>query len=383
MRAIVDNTLRIPALLALLGVLVSACAGAIPQSGAPQTASTNASRTAPSRPYVAPPPGPAPPPRAVEGPSRELENAIRSLGSSFNGEVGIAVRDIDQGWTVSWNGSRYMPQQSVSKMWVALTILDSVDQGRLSLNQNVTVTRDDFVVFHQPMRAQVGANGYQTTLNYLFEQAMTRSDNLANDKMLWITGGPDAVNGYLRRHNLDGLRFGPGERLLQSGIAGVEWRQSLASGNDFYTARANLPASVRRAAMDRYLADPVDGATADGTVEALARLQRGELLSARSTQIMLSAMRNSRTGPQRLRGGVPSGWTFGHKTGTGQNLNGMTAGYNDIGIVTAPDGRSYAVAVLIGSTRVGIPERQRLMQAAMGQTVSHHLRRRYEVFTGN
>jgi len=358
----------------LLTAFVSACSGAIPQSR-PSAEAT--------RPYVAPPPPvERRAPQLAEGPSRELTDAIHALGSGFNGEVGIAVRDIEQGWTVSWNGERYMPQQSVSKMWVALTVLDLVDRGQLSLNQNVTVTPADFVVFHQPMRAQVGRNGYETTLAYLFEQAMTRSDNLANDKMLWLAGGPGAVNGFLARNDLRGLRFGPGERLLQSGIAGLEWRQSLSDGNNFYTARANLPGSVRQAAMDRYHSDPIDGATAVGTVEALARLTRGELLSARSTQIMLNAMRSSHTGPQRLRGGVPSGWAFGHKTGTGQNLNGMTAGYNDIGIVTAPDGRNYAVAVLIGSTRVGIPARQQLMQAVMGQTVSHHLRRRYELLTG-
>lgn len=368
------STLREVVALILLTAFVSACSGAIPQSR-PSAEVT--------RPYVAPPPPvERPAPQFAEGPSRELTDAIRALGSGFNGEVGIAVRDIEQGWTVSWNGERYMPQQSVSKMWVALTILDLVDRGQLSLNQNVTVTPSDFVIFHQPMRSQVRRSGYETTLAYLFEQAMTRSDNLANDKMLWLAGGPDAVNGFLARNDLRGLRFGPGERLLQSGIAGLEWRQSLADGNNFYTARANLPGSVRQAAMDRYLSDPVDGATAVGAVEALARLTRGELLSPRSTQIMLSAMRSSHTGPQRLRGGVPSGWSFGHKTGTGQNLNGMTAGYNDIGIVTAPDGRNYAVAVLIGSTRVGIPERQQLMQAVMGQIVSHHLRRRYDRLTG-
>lgn len=359
--------------LAGLSLLLAACAGAIPQSSPPQSAAA-------SRPYIAPPPRPRPA-SFPQGPSRELEQAIVALGRSFNGEVGIAVHDIDQGWTVSWNGERYFPQQSVSKLWVALTVLDAVDRGQLNLNQNVLVTQDDFVVFHQPMRSQVGANGYQTTLAYLLEQAMTRSDNLANDKMLWTAGGPEAVRSFFRRNDLEGLRFGPGERLLQSGIAGMEWNQRYAAGRRFYTARANVPAEIRRRSMDSYIADPIDGATPNGMVEALGRLQRGELLSARSTQIVLSAMQRSRTGPQRLRAGVPDGWRFGHKTGTGQNFQGRTAGYNDVGIITTPDGRHYAVAVLIGSTRVGIPERQRLMQAVTGQTASHHLRQRAQMFS--
>lgn len=361
--------------MALLAMVSAACAGAIPQAPPPPHVSNV---PPPERPLLDRP-DPRPAPQLAEGPSPQLESAIQSLGRGFDGSVGIAVRDIEQDWTVSWNGDRYMPQQSVSKTWVALTLLDAVDRGQLSLDQQVRVTPADQVVFHQPMAAQLGSGGIRTTLRELFTQAMTRSDNLANDKLLWTVGGPEAVRAYFERNRLYGLRFGPGERLLQSGIAGVDWQQSYA-GRAFYAARSRVPQSVRSQAMARYLADPVDGATADGTVDALARLVRGELLSPQSTALMINTMRASRTGPQRLRGGVPEGWQFGHKTGTGQNLNGMTAGYNDIGIVTAPDGKSYAIAVLIGSTRVGIPERQRLMQAVMGQVVSHHLRRRYELF---
>jgi beta-lactamase class A len=363
----------------LLALPLAGCAGVIPQAGAQPSAPVSA-------PYVAPPPAatpaPAPP---VGGPSRQLSDAITSLGSAFSGEVGIAVRDVEEGWTVSWNGERFLPQQSVSKTWVAMTVLDQVDRGEMSLDQMVSVRPEHAVVFHQPMLARMGNSGFEAPIRELFTQAMTRSDNLANDRLLWLAGGPEAVRAYFARNNLEGLRFGPGERDLQSGIAGLTWRQSMARGRQFYSARSALSQSVRQAAMDRYLADPVDGATANGMVEALARLVRGELLSERSTELMISTMRASRTGPQRLRGGVPeaSGWQFGHKTGTGQNLNGMVAGYNDVGIVTTPDGRNYAVAVLIGNTRVGIPERQRLMQAVMGQVVSHHLRRRYELFSGS
>ena len=37
---------------------------------------------------------------------------------------------------------------------------------------------------------------------------------------------------------------------------------------------------------------------------------------------------------------------FGHKTGTGQELSGRATGYNDVGLLTAPDGRTYAEAKL-------------------------------------
>ena len=61
-------------------------------------------------------------------------------------------------------------------------------------------------------------------------------------------------------------------------------------------------------------------------------------------------MTQTHTGPQRLRGGLAPGWTISHKTGTGQVLGSVQAGYNDIGILHAPDGHHYALAVMIGRT---------------------------------
>ena len=56
------------------------------------------------------------------------------------------------------------------------------------------------------------------------------------------------------------------------------------------------------------------------------------------------------------------GWRIAHKTGTGQVFGSTQAGYNDIGILTSPEGRTYAVAVLIGRTSRPVPERMQLMQ---------------------
>ena len=68
-------------------------------------------------------------------------------------------------------------------------------------------------------------------------------------------------------------------------------------------------------------------------------------------------MGSTKTGANRLKGGLQPGWSLSHKTGTGQVLGSVQAGYNDIGILTAPDGRSYAVAVMIKKTSVPLPTR--------------------------
>ena len=73
-----------------------------------------------------------------------------------------------------------------------------------------------------------------------------------------------------------------------------------------------------------------------------------------------------------MRGAVPAGWLYGHKTGTGQDLGGRTAGFNDVGILTAPDGRSYSVAVMIKKTSTPLPVRMKLMNNVVEAVIAQH-----------
>lgn len=315
---------------------------------------------------------PGPDARPMGQAPAQLASSIELIGRFFQGRVGIAVQSLDDGWAVNHNGGIRMPQQSVSKLWVAMTVLDHRDAGRLRLDDPVTLTRDDLTVFHQPIAALLKDGAYQTTVRGLLVRAMTMSDNTANDKLLRLVGGPAAVREMILRKGLGDIRFGPGERLLQAGTAGLDWKPSYSIGNAFTLARSQLSPVTRLSAFQRYVADPPDGAAASAIAGALARLKAGQLLSPASTSWLLDTMESSKTGKARLRGAVPAGWSFGHKTGTGQDLNGRTAGYNDVGVLTAPDGRSYSVAVMIGDTTRPIPERQRLMQSVVNAIVANH-----------
>lgn len=345
----------------------------VPQARA-QTTTGQRTMQPPVRPVYTPPPmpvrRPAPPPPPVA--PAALSATIDRLGRDFGGKLGIAVVSTDQRWSTAFNGDVPMPQQSVSKLWVAITLMDLRDQGRLTLDDPITVRPEDITLFHSPVSALVKGDGYRTTVRDLLARAMMSSDNTANDRLLNYVGGPEAVRRMVAQKGLGSIKFGPGERLLQSQTAGLAWRQEYA-GRAFYTARANLPLVTRQKAFDAYVANPMDGAAASAIAHALVRLHKGELLSEGSTAHLMGLMEGSRTGKERLRGGVPVGWRFGHKTGTGQDLMGRTAGYNDVGILIAPDGRSYGLAVLIGDTRRPIRERQALMQAVVQAVVASHV----------
>jgi beta-lactamase class A len=304
---------------------------------------------------------------------RALVNQLDALVAGFSGTVGIAVTSVDEGWTAQSRGELKLPQQSVSKLWVAMTVLDKRDQGLLTLDDQITLTESDFTLFHQPIAYLVAKDGsYTASIGELMRRALQMSDNTCNDKLLRLVGGPAAVREYIARKGLGQIRFGPGERDLQSLTAGLSWKPEYSKGNAFAVARSRLDPSVRLAAFESYVSDPPDGAAPVAIASALARLKKGELLSPSSTAWLIVTMEAARTGKARVRGAVPLGWSYGHKTGTGQDLKGRTAGFNDVGLLTAPDGKSYAVAVMIGDTPRPVRERQLLMQAVAGAIVANH-----------
>ena len=276
----------------------------------------------------------------------QLRDQVVGLGRAFNGKAGIAIISLRDGWEIDWNAGTLFPQQSCSKLWVAITALDAVDHGQISLGDKVTLGRSDLTLFHQPLREKILGGGHTTTLGSLMFDAITESDNTANDKLMRSVGGPSAVRDMIARKGLGAIRFYNGERALQSKIAGLIWAPSYSLGNAFFAARNALPMAVRRAAFERYISDPYDGASPHAVAGGLASLKRGELLKPASTARLLSIMGQTRTGKLRVRAALTPGWDWNHKTGTGQDLNGRIGGINDIGLLTAPDGTVYAVAIM-------------------------------------
>ncbi|HLM66658.1 MAG TPA: hypothetical protein VK358_03980, partial [Longimicrobium sp.] len=54
-------------------------------------------------------------------------------------------------------------------------------------------------------------------------------------------------------------------------------------------------------------------------------------------------------------------WRVAHKTGTGGEARGLSLGTNDVGLMTSPEGRTWAVAVFIAGTDRPLVEQERLM----------------------
>src|SRR4051794_25831579 len=78
-------------------------------------------------PAKAPPSPPKPARKSAPIPApAALQQQVSALARTFDGKAGIAIVSLRDGWEMDWNGNSLFPQQSCSKLWVAITAMDAV-----------------------------------------------------------------------------------------------------------------------------------------------------------------------------------------------------------------------------------------------------------------
>ena len=292
--------------------------------------------------------------RAVAGAldAAALDRAIAELAARAEpGRLGVGVMDLATGETWFLNGDARFPMQSMFKAPLAAAVLAAVDEGRMSLDDSIEIAERDL----SPPYSDVSASWPERTrytVRELVERAAGRSDNTAADVLTERLGGPQAVTKWLRAKGVPELRLDRLEREFQVELSAMgpfrpEWRTEEA----YEAALRAVPEEQRRRALQAYLKDPRDTTTPRSAVTFLAKLERGELLSKESTELLLRIMTETGTGRNRLKAGLPAGSRLAHKTGTGRRDLGIAPAVNDMGIATLPDGRRLiVVATLSGAT---------------------------------
>jgi beta-lactamase class A len=289
--------------------------------------------------------------------NRALQHSLEALAQRVRpATLGIAVLDVSSGASARVNADYAFPMMSVFKAPVAAAVLARVDEGTLSLQQSVEITREQ--VQDGSAIPSVGAHFHGERMNFTVEQllkaAVSESDNTAVNALLRTVGGPDVVTAYLHAHGVDGMRVD----LDEAGISRIF--NHLPPGEDAPAHESDANAAQRyQRGYQAFLADPRNRATPDAAIGFLHKLVRSELLSAASTQRLLALM-EAQTVPNRLRAGVPGGMRFADKTGTSGSLGNRTAAFNDMGIVTRPDGRVLLVAAFLLDSPMPAKERDKL-----------------------
>ncbi len=245
--------------------------------------------------------------------SSDFGRQLASVADASHGRIGVAAVDLKTGRTIDVLGDQRFPMASTSKIAIAATFLEGVDEGKWSLTSEfpmmIPVPSKPFSTPVAPVRA-----GQYMTAERLMELMLTRSNNYATDGLLKVVGGPAAVNAWVRR-------------------AGIEdWHLDHDIATLVRDDGAIDPAKI---------IDKRDSATPLAMVKLLSGIYDGKWLSKNSRDILLGIMGRCVTGRRRIPAGVPDGAVIHHKTGSLNNTS------SDVGIVETPNGDVFAVAIYV------------------------------------
>lgn len=246
-------------------------------------------------------------------PRSPLAHRVAELANSASGRIGVAAIDLSTGETVSVLGDQRFPLASTSKIAIAATFLEGVEQGRWRLDQRFPLLHPRASKAFSSSIAPVG-EGQSLAAIDLIEQMITRSSNPATDALLRVVGGPKAVTAWMRRA---GVR----DFSIDRDIA------TLVRDDGEFNPAQHI--------------DTRDSATPKAMVQLLGGIYQGRLVSADSRRVILGAMSRTVTGKRRIRALIPTHARVLHKTGT---LSGTAS---DIGFIETPDGHTLAIAIYV------------------------------------
>jgi beta-lactamase class A len=245
-----------------------------------------------------------------------LRERLLSIVASNNAQVGIDIISDDGKDTLSINGDKAFPLQSVFKFHIGLYVLSLVDEGKFSLEQEIQISRDELLPgLHSPLREKY-PNGANVKLSEILEYTVSQSDNVGCDVLLKMIGGPSVVEKYFKKKGIKDLSIKLNEASMQS-----TW--------DLQFQNWTTPRAATQVLSSFYYNEK-------------------KLLSEKSHAFIWKLMKGTTTGTKRLKGRLPEGTVVAHKTGTGaSNSEGTIGAVNDIGVVFLPNGRFFFISVFV------------------------------------
>jgi beta-lactamase class A len=258
-------------------------------------------------------------PRNSKAQANDLLEQIKTISTEARGIVGVSILEIETGDTLGYNAHSRLVMHSVMKFPIAMAVLNLVDKGKYKLDEKIKLRKSDMAgeKMYSPLRDKY-PTGTELALSDVLGYMISLSDNTACDYMLKKIGGPQVVEQYLK----------------SLGVKGISVKAS----------EADMAASWEVQYLNW-------GKPAD-LVQLLDIFYQGKALSKTSTDFLYKIMTETSTGAKRLKGLLPANAVVAHKTGTsGTNDAGLTPATNDIGILTLPNGKHLAIAVMVCNSK--------------------------------
>ncbi|MFB3386306.1 class A beta-lactamase, subclass A2 [Flavobacterium sp. LAR06] len=244
----------------------------------------------------------------------DLRQQLNQIIATKNATVGISIKSIEDKDTLSINGNLKAPMMSVFKFHIALTVLNQVDQGKLSLDQKIFIKKKNL---HEntwsPMREDYPEGNIDLTLDKVLRYTVSHSDNNGCDLLINLVGGTKVVQKFIDKQGIKDFVIKVNEKQMES------WK--------------NLY---------------VNTTTPLATTELLEKFYKGEVLKENTTQYLYQIMVETSRGLTWMKAGLPQGTELAHRTGiSGTNDNNLRVAMNDIGIVKLPNGKHFILSVYL------------------------------------
>ena len=249
-----------------------------------------------------------------------IRQKIQQIVNTKDAIVGVSIIGSNKKDTLSFDHDRHFPMQSVFKLPIALAFLSEIDKGKFSLNQKITIAKEDL---HQntwsPIRDKY-PNGANLSISEIINYTVAESDNNGCDILLRLIGGTKKVEDYFRKINFKNLSIKATEEEMHK-----EWNVQF---QNWTTPKA-----------------------ASELLE-LFYTNKEKILSKRSHEFIWKVMRETSTGKNRLKGELPKTTIVAHKTGTSDTNNeGLTVAVNDIGIIFLPNKEHFFISVFVTDSK--------------------------------
>jgi beta-lactamase class A len=216
--------------------------------------------------------------------------------------LGVCFLDTATGEASGNRMEEHFAMCSTFKLALVAACLREADQGRLDLAQVLTYSEADLLPWAPVTRKNLASGGM--SIGALAQAAQELSDGVAANLLIKRLGGPAALTAKFREMGDTVTRL------------------------DRYEPDLGLVLS----------ADLRDTTSPLSMAHLVGRITTGDLLQSSSRERLLQWMRDTDTGRNRLRAGLPAEWRSGDKTGTGRT-EGTTNKCNDVAI-TFPPGRA-------------------------------------------
>lgn len=250
---------------------------------------------------------------------QDLKKEINAITNDKNATVAVSVTGIDFPLHFeNKNGEKKLPMLSVFKFHIALAVLNKVDQGKLKLDQPIFIKKADLLEnTWSPIREKYPDGNIEMPLSELIKYTVAKSDNNGCDLLLRLIGGTETIQKFINNKGIKNFTIKADEAQMHKGYEFMYWNTT--STND-----SNL---------------------------LLMNFFDGKVLSKNSTSFLMKTMIETTTGTTKIVAQLPKGTPVAHKTGSsGKDEKGLTIAENDIGIITLPNGKHYAISVFVSDS---------------------------------